>query len=709
MLSLSARVAHGVVRPARLGERRRPARLAASVPSRARRGIRRRGTRAAAAADDDGDDDDDETTFDDDEYDEAWTDAEDGGDATGREDDGDETSDASASAAAFARFSADLDARAFGTSGPPPRAAYAAVVEPSSPAPQPAVKPMSGAQNGIFNVGLVSTAVLVAWGVKRAADAFNRIPNLNAEERLMRMADFAAEALERAKAMPDGPRKDKEIARVTALIADVDAKRAKVEAAERKRREWSERVMRVDEDGVSVRSKREAARRERRAPASARRARRAASDGDDDDDARDSSAADLSAADPADADAADPADASDASELERSRRERDARYEAAMERARSRERAPPGAGARWMNATEYLQRRMDKTAVGYRPEEDVEGDEDGDEENAAAAAAEREAEAEVAAKAKAALEAAEYRRKAEAEAAAKAEEEERELERARAMAEAEARAKAEVRPIPPKKVDGSTPPSFSGKAPVFEPDIVDNFDDLRGGNLSPQDEVALEREIRRLEERYGDDRNVSAEELDAKCQEIIDRYGLGEREFTKNETYDPRTDPKMAPTHYSQENPFYWRTLRAVHPIFEADPASKTMGVMTMMMTLPGLPAYLPGNKKPADRLHAIAFERREDAERFCWYMRSTRVDGEGVCTTQPMPPATLEEMANETSYGVTVVGGGRVDLSPSRSDVEILAEIREIGGEQYLWEFARYTRDELEESRKPPPPTVRY
>ena len=697
MLSLSARVAHGVVRPARLSERRRPARLAASVPSRARRGIRRRGTRTAAAADDDDGDDDDETTFDDDEYDEAWTDAEDGGDATGREDDGDETSDASASAAAFARFSADLDARAFGTSGPPPRAAYAAVVEPSSPAPQPAVKPMSGAQNGIFNVGLVSTAVLVAWGVKRAADAFNRIPNLNAEERLMRMADFAAEALERAKAMPDGPRKDKEIARVTALIADVDAKRAKVEAAERKRREWSRRVMRVDEDGVSVRSKREAARRERRAPASARRARRAASDGDGDGDgdARDSSAADPSAADPAD---------SDDSELERSRRERDARYEAAMERARSRERAPPGAGARWMNATEYLQRRMDKTATGYRPEEDVEGGEDVGGEDGEAAA-------EAAAKAKAAAEAAEYRRKAEAEAAAKAEEEEREIERARAMAEAEARAKAEVRPIPLSVVDGSAPPpSFSGnEAPVFEPDIVDNFDDLRGGNLSPQDEAELEREIRRLEERYGDDRNVSAEELDAKCQEIIDRYGLGEREFTENEMYDPRTDPKMAPTHYSQENPFYWRTLRAVHPIFEADPASKTMGVMTMMMTPPGLPAYLPGNKKPAERLHAIAFERREDAERFCWYMRSTRVDGEGVCTTQPMPPATLEEVANETSYGVTVVGAGRVDLSPSRSDVDILADIREIGGEQYLWEFARYTRDELEESRKPPPPTVRY
>jgi len=708
MLSLSARVTHGVVRPARLGERRRPARLAASGPSRARRGIRRRGTRAAAAPDDHGDDDDG-TTFEHEEHDEEWTDAEEGGDArVGREDDVDETSASSASAAAFARFSADLDARAFGTqSGPPPRAAYAGtLVEPSSPAPnRPAVAPMSGARNGVFNVGLVSTAVLVAWGVKRAVDAFNRIPNLNAEERVLRMADFAAEALERAKAMPDGPRKDKEIKRVTALIADIDAKRAKIEAAERRRREWSERVMRVDEDGVSVRSKREAARRERRAPASARRARRAASDDDDDDDgddgdsdgdARDSSASDASASD-----ASKPFDAQNAADaLERSRRERDARYEAAMERARSRERAPPGAGARWMNATEYLQRRMDKTATGYRPEEGVEGIDEGiDEENA-------EAEAEVAAKAKAkaAAEAAEYRRKAEAEARAKAEEEERELERARAMAEAEARAKAEVKPIPPK-----APPSFSGKAPVFEPDIVDNFDDLRGGNLSPRDEAELEREIRRLEERYGDDRNVSAEELDAKCQEIIDRYGLGEREFTANETYDPGADPKMAPTHYSQENPFYWRTLRAVHPIFEADPTAKTMGVMTMMMTPPGLPAYLPGNKKPADRLHAIAFERREDAERFCWYMRSTRVDGEGVCTTQPMPPATLEEMANETSYGVTVVGGGRVDLSPSRSDVEILAEIREIGGEQYLWEFERFTRDELEESRKPPPPTVRY
>ena len=77
-------------------------------------------------------------------------------------------------------------------------------------------------------------------------------------------------------------------------------------------------------------------------------------------------------------------------------------------------------------------------------------------------------------------------------------------------------------------------------------------------------------------------------------QEIIDRYGLGSRRFTEHEKYDPRTDPKMEVKHPSETNPFYWRKLRAVHPILEADPASKSMGIMTMMMTHPGLPAYLP-------------------------------------------------------------------------------------------------------------------
>ena len=109
--------------------------------------------------------------------------------------------------------------------------------------------------------------------------------------------------------------------------------------------------------------------------------------------------------------------------------------------------------------------------------------------------------------------------------------------------------------------------------------------------------------------------------------------------------------------------------------------------------------------------MHAVAFESKEDAERFCWFMRTTAPVGgtEGVCTTRPMPPKTLEAMADERHYGVTVVGAGRIDLGPHRVDVEVLQDIREIGGEQYLWEFARFTNDELETSRKPPPPTVSY
>ena len=106
---------------------------------------------AAAAADDDGDDDDDETTFDDDEYDEAWTDAEEGGDATGRGMTGTRRR-TRPRPRRRSRGSARTSTRAHGTSGPPPRAAAPSSVA----APQPAASPMSGAQNGVFNVGLVS-------------------------------------------------------------------------------------------------------------------------------------------------------------------------------------------------------------------------------------------------------------------------------------------------------------------------------------------------------------------------------------------------------------------------------------------------------------------------------------------------------------------------------------------------------------------------
>ena len=504
MLSLSSRSVGRVARPARLGARNRRARIGASVPQR---GFRRGIVRAAAADDDeDADADDDGETHR--EYDETY-------DETHLEDASTHTEDDDADVAAFKAFSADLDARYGLRSQPPPRAAY--VSAPAGPSsslnPQGApVTPMSGTQNNIFNVGLLSTAVLGIWAVKKATDAFNSIPNLAAEDRLLRMSDFADAAMERAKEMPDGKAKDKELARVTKLKASIDGKKAKLLEAERRRDEWERRIKRVDSDGVPVvknaAAARERKRREARAPASARRG---TDTGGDDDMKEERDASTSSSSSEEFIDGEDSQDSRDDS-IDSTKRSSsaDARYEAAMARAQARERAPPGAGARWMKASDYLQRQMDKTAVGYSPEEAV------DDQNRQSGSEIKITEEDAAkeAKAKAAKEAEEYRAKAAKEADAKAAREEAEAARAKAMAEAEAEAKAEVKTVPPTPAFDSA----RGKGPVFDPEIVDNMDDLKGGNLSPQDELELEREIKRLEERYGDDRNVSAEELDAKCQ-----------------------------------------------------------------------------------------------------------------------------------------------------------------------------------------------
>ena len=135
---------------------------------------------------------------------------------------------------------------------------------------------------------------------------------------------------------------------------------------------------------------------------------------------------------------------------------------------------------------------------------------------------------------------------------------------------------------------------------------------------------------------------------------------MGEKTFTDREKYDPRLDPEVRDAHPSAVNPYYWRELKAVHVIFEASPATRTTSVMTMMMTHPGLPAYLPGGKRPEPRDHAVAFESRADAERFVWLMRSAEMANGpepgrpgpggsgstptgGICTTRPMPPKLLE------------------------------------------------------------------
>ena len=123
--------------------------------------------------------------------------------------------------------------------------------------------------------------------------------------------------------------------------------------------------------------------------------------------------------------------------------------------------------------------------------------------------------------------------------------------------------------------------------------------------MTPERERELDREIRELEQRYGDDPNVSPEELDARCNAIIEKYGLGDKAFTENEMYDPDADPEMAARHYSEVDPYYWRDLKTVHAIFEANAKTKEVPIMTMMMTHPGLPAYLPGGKKPENKVRS--------------------------------------------------------------------------------------------------------
>ena len=271
-------------------------------------------------------------------------------------------------------------------------------------------------------------------------------------------------------------------------------------------------------------------------------------------------------------------------------------------------------------------------------------------------------------------------------------------------------------------LSSSSPP----RGKISHPDAVfDGGDDFRSApGMTPEKAEAVAREIQRLEQMYGDDRSISAEDLDEMCMRVIEKYGLADGKFTKDELYDPRDDvssgksgEKSKPRHVSEDDPFYWRKLRAVFPIFEADPATKDTRIMTMVMTHPGLPAYLPNPNgssekvKPEPKKHAVAFESRDDAERFVWFMRATRglESSEGICTTQAMPPSLVQKTADAEGLGVTVIGSGRVDLSPGRRDADVLGDMREIGGEQSLWEFAQWTRRELEEARKPPPPTISY
>ena len=590
----------------------------------------------------------------------------------------------------YESWSVDDDDDAADFSGPsdPAAAPYAPVVSAEPPPPVPAS--MSPLLNLTFNVGFFSTVILGVLGVRKAARFFASIPDLPEEERLRRMADFCAAQMTRVRDMPEGPARDKELARLEKVQEDIARQRKKFEAAELRRAEWNRRIRRLDETGAPMRSER-----------SSRSPTNGFGSG--------------SAADPV-----DPVGVSDASAVETERARRLA-AEAARARARAEaaeaKDAPPGAAARWVKASEYLESAVEKTASGYSQLESVaeaEAEINGDATEAAAAAADaREGSSEPNQSLDAPGRRSTSTEVPESTASASVVEPPR---ASKPEPEPEPEPELTPPPAPPPAAAAAasaSPPSQArrAKGKIFNPEIVhDGMHDLTNiPGLTPAQEAEVAAEIRRIEQMYGDDRSISAEELDAKCMEVIEKYGLAEKRFTEDEMYDPRNDPDALARHPSEEDPFYWRKLKVVHPVFEARPETETTSILTMMMTHPGLPAYLPGNRKPEDKNHAVAFESREDAERFVWLMRSTRRADEGICTTRPMPPKTLEEMSEESGLGVTVVGAGRVALDPGRSDLEVLAKIREIGGEQYLWEFARFTQRELEESRKPPPPTISY
>ena len=597
----------------------------------------------------------------------------------------------------------DVDAADFSGSSDPAAAPYAPVASAEPPPPVPAS--MSPFLTLTFNVGFFSTVILGVLGVRKAARFFASIPDLPEEERLRRMADFCAAQMTRVRDMPEGPAREKELARLEKVREDIARQRKKFEAAELRRVEWNRRIRRLDETGAPMRPER-----------FSRSSKNGSGSGSGS--GSRSGLGSSSAADPT-----DPVGISDASAVENERARRLA-SEAARARARAEaaeaKDAPPGAAARWVKASDYLESAVEKTASGYSDLESVTDAETNGESTEEEAAAEdaREGSTAPSASFDARGEPSTRTEVPESPASASAVEpeptrfveSEPELEPTRYVeSEPELESTRYVESAPSSADTSSS--SSRGKGKIFNPEIVhDGMDDLTNiPGLTPAQEAEIAAEIRRIEQMYGDDRSISAEELDAKCMEVIDKYGLAEKRFTEDEMYDPRNDPDVRARHPSEEDPFYWRKLKVIHPVFEARPDTQTTSVLTMMMTHPGLPAYLPGNRKPEDKNHAIAFETREDAERFVWLMRSTRREDEGICTTKPMPPKMLEDMSDESGLGVTVVGAGRVALDPGRSDLEVLAKIREIGGEQYLWEFARFTQRELEESKKPPPPTVSY
>lgn len=580
-------------------------------------------------------------------------------------------------------------------------------------------KKMTPFHDTVLNLGLVSTAVLIALGIRKAKKFFDGVPDLPEEERLRRMKSFCDAQIKRVESeLPEGDeQRANELKRLTEVKVDIDKKLKKFASLEEKRREWNKRLRRLDERGEPVRK------------TQSRSDNAEGNDDSNDDSARpgvpsgrdeygfdtDGFGASIGRVGGGGGGVSGDAESS----AYTSERNTEASNRQTVEFELDPKTPLPGASARWVKATDYLQSAVEKTAKGFNDAEGFSPDAPPTPLTAPKATPGQ---------------------KAGSGLGAGRDKNEKVSERESTVPETSSSAQSldncpptevtpKTQPETPIPQPKPTPPKNKtpSKPKITHPDEVLADRGVSGPAMTPEKEAAIAREINQLEQMYGDDRSITAEELDVMCMKVIEKYGLADGKFSDDELYDPNTDrgssrgggpekdSSQTPRHVSEDDPFYWRKLKVVFPIFEANPESKTTQIMTMNMTHPGLPAYLPGatpaapKRKPVAKQHAVAFETRNDAERFVWFMRSTRGQNEGICTTQAMPPDEVELIATAEGLGVTVVGEDRVNLDASRRDLDVLSDIREIGGELSLWEFAQWTKHELEEQRKPPPPTISY
>ena len=179
-----------------------------------------------------------------------------------------------------------------------------------------------------------------------------------------------------------------------------------------------------------------------------------------------------------------------------------------------------------------------------------------------------------------------------------------------------------------------------------------------------------------------------------KYADVLDTFG---EEFAPVEA-DALTEDEDE-EHPQLLDPYWWRQARALNLITVSQSSERETRFFSMQM----VPDNIPERARPRDRFHIVAFESKEDAEKFCFFMQSKREEADlddelrGFVSTSGVGPKELQKMADDADYGVTVIGAGRVDLSPNRSHIDVLNHITHIGGEVYLWEFARQVKRDFD------------